>query len=218
MLYETYRYIYPPRPSNKIDPKYLNRYDNGEYYAQPKLNGSCGVVFLSGNGPAIVMNRHGEIMTNVKRDQIAFEELHHGTGYMVLTGEVLNKAKNGENNKLFNQKFIIWDIIVFNGEQLIGTTFAQRQKLLSELYKPLKSEFKYIYPIASKTFLKIQGVYMPSLFTEGFSKTFDTLIKVDVYEGIVLKKKNAPLAHGFHSSNNTDWQIKCRKPTKNYKL
>jgi hypothetical protein len=212
MNYTTYKYIYPPRPDHKIEPKLLGIYDTGEFYAQPKLNGSCCVVFLDGQNPAIVMNRHNEPMTLVKRDQIDFEPLHRGNGYMVLTGELLNKAKMGESGELFNQKFIIWDILVYEGIHLLDTTFHERQQLLFNIFRPYRGKQRFLLAVS------IKGVYMADLFKSDFVKTFAALIKTDMYEGMVIKKKDAKLTHGFHENNNTGWQVKCRKPHKNYKF
>ena len=33
-MYETFKYIYPPRPQFKIPPEELDKYDNEEYLAQ----------------------------------------------------------------------------------------------------------------------------------------------------------------------------------------
>ena len=37
-----------------------------------------------------------------------------------------------------------------------------------------------------------------------------------MYEGWVLKKKGSKLKNGLSEKNNTDTQMKFRKPTKNY--
>lgn len=47
--YNSYSYIYPPRPEYKILPNSLDKYDTGEYIAQPKINGSNAIVFINEN-------------------------------------------------------------------------------------------------------------------------------------------------------------------------
>jgi hypothetical protein len=44
------------------------------------------------------------------------------------------------------------------------------------------------------------------------------LIKIDMIEGLVLKRKSAKLEIGNTENNNTKSQVKFRKPTKNYKF
>jgi hypothetical protein len=42
------------------------------------------------------------------------------------------------------------------------------------------------------------------------------IVDTDLYEGLVLKRKTAKLTFGLVEKNTNTWQIKCRKPTKNY--
>ncbi len=57
---------------------------------------------------------------------------------------------------------------------------------------------------------------IPGLQVFLFRRLYDDLIKTDIYEGIVLKKASARLTYGFNEKNNSEWQLKCRKPNKNY--
>ena len=52
----------------------------------------------------------------------------------------------------------------------------------------------------------------------GFNNLYNDIVKVDLYEGLVLKKIETKLTYGFQEINNHDWQIKCRKETKVYKF
>jgi ATP-dependent DNA ligase len=118
MKYTEYKYIYPPRPSQTTQPSELSKYDNGQFIAQPKYNGTCCVAFISKDSIKI-MNRHNRPITS-NYSQIDFSGLHSGDGWMVLCGEFLNKNKLGEDGKPFNLKFVIWDILVYDGDYMIG--------------------------------------------------------------------------------------------------
>jgi hypothetical protein len=50
-----------------------------------------------------------------------------------------------------------------------------------------------------------------------FKNIFDNLTPIDMIEGLVMKRKNARLEIGTSELNNVKSQLKCRKPTKNYK-
>ena len=63
MKYNTYRYIYPPRPKNAIPSEDLTFWDNRTLIGQPKINGSNCVIFTNGI-KTFVMNRHNERLTN----------------------------------------------------------------------------------------------------------------------------------------------------------
>ena len=209
MIYSTYRYIYPCRPRNPISPSDLELWDNNSLIAQPKLNGSNCVIFTNGTELRI-MNRHNQVLTNVQiRDEIL--ALYRGVDaeWIVINGEYMNKAKQDEN-ALFNHKLVIFDILVYKSDYIIGKTFEERIHLLDELYGTEKSDNDYLYKISD-------NIYRVKSFNKGFKELFDNLSKIDMIEGLVMKRKNAKLEIGNTENNNTKSQLKCRKPTKNYK-
>jgi len=202
--YNKYRYIYPPRPENKLPPNKL--IDDNSFMAQPKLNGSNLTVYTNGI-EVILMTRHKTKM-NVLLNEKIFKSLHKGSGWMAINGEYMNKSKNGYDNKSFNHRFVIFDILVFNGKQTIGMTFEERYKLLNKLYNPKKYD-NYIKKINN-------WVYIVETFYKDFNNIFNKLINIDMYEGLVLKEKQAKLKNGISQKNNINSQLKVRKPTKNY--
>ena len=66
--------------------------------------------------------------------------------------------------------------------------------------------------MASKVKFKINS----DKFIDFISK-LDDLTKIDMVEGLVLKRKSAKLEIGNTENNNTKSQLKARKATKNYK-
>jgi ATP-dependent DNA ligase len=216
MKYTEYRYIYPPRPIQTTHFSELDKYDNGQYIAQPKYNGTCCVLFLTKTSIR-VMNRHNGIITS-NYSEIDFQGLHTGNGYMVLVGEFLNKNKKGEDGNPFNLKFVIFDILVYDGEYLIGTKLIQRLEMLEQLF-PTTSTLVYkdgIKTFAHLNVTKYQGVFKAPTYIGNFMDLYEEIVDTDLYEGLVLKRKEARLSAGFSEKNNNEWQIKCRKPTKNY--
>ena len=212
MKYNSFRYIYPPRPRNPISSDDLDFWDNGSLVAQPKMNGSNCVVFTNGE-KVMMMNRHSQYLTNVSISKGEILGLFRGEigNWMVINGEYLNKSKQDENHLTFNHKFVIFDILVYNSEYLIGDTFQERINLLDELYGQNDSEKSYLYSISD-------NVYRVKSFEKGFKSLFDELTKIDMIEGLVLKRKNAKLEAGSTENNNTKSQLKARKATKNYKF
>jgi len=208
MDYTKFYYIFPPRPENTIPSEAIEVFDDGTFIAQPKLNGSCCLIFTNGK-EFFCMNRHQERLTNVQiMDELL--SLHRGDGWMVLVGEYLNKSKLDENNNLFNHKFVLFDILVYNNKYLLGTTFLERQHLLDEIYK-LEEYNSYLFKISDNT-------YRVKNFMSNFTKLWNEIVKIDVFEGFVFKRKKAPLEIGTSQKNNTKSQLKCRKKTKNYKF
>lgn len=210
MRYDKYRYIFPPRPRNAISPEDLNFWDNGSLICQPKLNGSNSLIFTNGV-KVIVMNRHNQRLTNVRVDESEIINLYRGTGgWMILNCEYLNKSKMDETKQPFNHKFVIFDILCYDGDYLVGKTFEERVNLLDVLYDKNESGKEYLYSIST-------NVYRVKSYRNGFKDFFDKFTPIDMIEGVVLKRANARLEVGASDQNNVKSQIKCRKPTLNYK-
>ena len=109
---------------------------------------------------------------------------------------------------MFNQKLVIFDVLVYNGVQTIGMTFNERIELLNKLF--ISTEYDdYINKIS-------ENVYIVKSFYQNFKNTYEKIVQIDLYEGRVLKKKGSKLKNGLSEKNNTDTQMKFRKPTKNY--
>lgn len=221
--YKAFRYIFPPRAENAVPSDTLGTYDNGTYLAQPKLDGDCLLVFSNGI-ETIVMDRHKKkFLKNVKMEA-TFAKLYRESNvgpknkWMVIVGEHLIKSKKNAEGKTWNEKYVIFDIIVFDGVQLIGKTFQERQELLDRLYG--KEEIaltktgtytdKFLYAT------EVEDVFRVKSFRDCFSALWNDLVKIDMYEGLVIKRADAKLENGSTQKNNVNSQLKFRKPTKNF--
>jgi hypothetical protein len=207
--YLNYRYIFPPRPKNAIPDTELEFWDNGSLIAQPKLNGSNCVIFTNGV-KTIVMNRHNQRLTNFNISDNEIKDIYRGEGWMILNGEYMNKSKSDEKNQVFNHKLVIFDILGYNGDYLVGKTFEERIQLLDSIYGQVESDKEYLFKVT-------ENVYRVKSYKVDFKNIFDKLTSIDMIEGLVMKRKNARLELGTSENNNTKSQLKCRKATKNYK-
>lgn len=204
--YESFQYIFPPRPKNPIQSKDLKIWDNDMMVAQPKLNGSNCTIYMNGQN-VYTYNRHGQRMSNFDIDLKEISNLYKGRGWMVLNGEYLNKSKKNEVGETFNNKFCIFDILVFESSYLVGKTFQQRIDLLDSFYGKPENYISLI----SQNIFRIKSYY------SDFENLYNSLFSIDMVEGLVLKRKSAKLEVGSTENNNTKSQIKVRKATKNYK-
>jgi hypothetical protein len=210
MKYLNYRYLFPPRPKNAVNPEELNFWDNNQMLAQPKINGSNCVIF--GNGEKnFIMNRHNGRLTNFQISNDEINSIYRGNigEWFVINGEYLNKSKQDERGITFNHKLVIFDILVFKSDYLVGKTFYERIEILDELYGKEESEKDYLYKVSN-------NIYRVKTYSNNFKQVFDDLTKIDIIEGLVLKRKNARLEIGNTENNNTKSQVKCRKKAKNY--
>lgn len=209
------QYIYPPRAEVKIPAEDLYKFDDGTFYAQPKYNGSCCVIYLYGNGKCETWNRHKE---HIKVFKANVSPIHRGNGTMVIAGEYLNKNQLGEYQQDLNHKFVIWDILAHDSKWLVGMTTEERLMLLENLYPcqraVVNTDGLEMYNHLCCT--EHEDVYKTPTYLHSFKTLYDELVKTPLYEGLVIKKKDAKLEYAFGEKNNTNWQLKCRKETKNY--
>ena len=212
MKYDKFIYLYPPRPRNAISPDDLNFWDEtNSMIGQCKLNGSNSTIYTDGK-KIIVMNRHGQRLTNVRVDESEILNLYRGTGgWMILNCEYLNKSKMDETGQPFNHKFVIFDILCYDGDYLVGKTFEERINLLDALYGQKDCEKDYLFGIS-------ENVYRVKSYLTGFNELYNKLTQIDIIEGLVMKRRNARLEVGSSENNNTKSQIKCRKRCNSYKF
>jgi ATP-dependent DNA ligase len=209
--YTNFKYLYPPRPKNAVSPEDLDFWDKtNSLIAQPKMNGSNCLIFTNGDS-SFIMNRHKQRLTGFKLTNQIKDFYKGDNDWMILNGEYMNKSKSDENGEVFNHKFVIFDILAYRGEYLLGSTFSERVQLLDEIYDKKESEKEYLYSVS-------EDVYRVKSYENDFKKIFDNLTTIDMVEGLVMKRANAKLELGATELNNIKSQIKCRKKTKNYKF
>jgi hypothetical protein len=210
MKYPKFSFIYPPRPKNSVSPTELQYFENQGLLVQPKINGSNTLLFLN-KEQLIVMNRHGKRLTGFSINTDEILSLYKGTGgWMVLNAEYLNKSQTDETGRVFNHKLVIFDILVYDSNYLVGSTFETRVKLLDELYGNKQCDKEYLYNIS-------ENVYRVRTYTKNFKNLFNNLIKIGMYEGLVFKRMSGKLEMGLRELNTSSSQFKIRKPTRNYK-
>ena len=215
MKYLNYGFFYPPRPENAVRPEDLNSFDNNTMIAELKINGSNTSLYTNGD-QCRIMGRHKQILSNfnISKEEIIenlYKPLNIGDNWLVINGEYLNKSKYDENNQVFNHKLMIFDILVFDSDYLVGSTFEERINLLDNMYGQKNSDKEYLYGISD-------NIYHVKPHYSDFKNLYDRYTPIDLVEGLVLKRKNARLELSNTERNNWRAQIKCRKPTRNYKF
>lgn len=200
MNYIEYRYLFPPRPEQKIARTLLGWYQKRGYISQVKKNGTCSLIFACGD-EVIFKTRHNDDhkLWVPKIDHINF--FRDSKGWNVYVAELLHsKVADGPKDELY-----IFDQLVKNGVSLVGTSFVDRQAALRATFGGIEEDDQY--RIADR-------ITLAKCFYTGFERIFDNLKKED--EGLVLKDPNALLKPCLKPDSNKSWQVKCRIAHKNY--
>jgi hypothetical protein len=179
---------------------------NMGFVAQVKKNGTCSEIAVSPTKKLVTMNRHNEehrAWSPTPASSAAFKALP-GNGWYVILAELMHSKVPGIRDTNY-----IFDILVANGEYLIGTTFEERQKILYGLfYREGMEATRSHYVVDSNTWLA-------RVYTKGLPKLFDLLTE-DQDAGIVLKNPKAVLEPCSRPNSNSSWALKVRRGTKNY--
>lgn len=226
VYYNDFRYIYPPRPEQKISSDELNKYDNGDWIAQPKSNGSMCELYIPPAGDTRNFGRHyNEHLNLFDMNLDELRKLNKTGKWMVLVGEFMNKNKfTADGKQGFNRVFVLFDILVYDGIYMLGSTYDERVELLDKIFEH-KEYNEYYYRISD-------NIYRAKTFKKNFLSIFERIAETDaklkkmlkrdmlddvfILEGLVLKKKNAKLEEGTGEKNNTLSQLKVRLGKANY--
>lgn len=204
--YESFSYLWPPRPDNAIGPKMLTTYESMGYVAQFKKNGTCSVIAVAPDKTITAMNRHDEThkaWSVTPASAAAFLTLP-GSGWYVFAAELLhNKVTDGPRDTNY-----IFDVLVADGEYLTGKTFDERMAILADIFPASIDEEDSHRVITPNT-------WVAKTITKRLKPTFDALVRPED-EGLVIKDPEAVLKHCTRPTSNNDWQVKVRRPHKNF--
>ena len=179
-----------------------------QWLKNTKQKDPCRFIFYSAKRRAKL---EGLPFNITKEDVINTLYKSSNNNWQVIVGEYMNKAKKDENKALFNHKFVIHDILCFDGDYLIGKSLQSRIDLMNGLY--IKSELNdTLYTTESDNF------YVVKTYSNEFTNIYNKIITVDCIEGLVIKRANAPLEIGLTEDNNSKTMVKSRKPEKNYRF
>lgn len=205
MRFDEWQYLWPPRPENAVAKGLLGYYENEGYIAQVKMNGTCSVLGVAPDRKTVrAMSRHNDehkLWAPGAHTAKPFKTLP-GNGWYVFVAELMHSKVPGMRDINY-----INDILVADGEYLVGTTFAERQELLSKLFKLGGREHTLSHYVID------DHTWVARNYGGDFDDLFDRLDRPE-YEGLVLKKPNAKLAICSRANANTSWQAKVRMPEK----
>ena len=208
MRFDDWTYLWPPRPDNKVSKTLLNYYEKQKWVAQAKLNGTCNVMAVSPDRKTIkAMTRHNEphkLWSPSTHTAKTFADLP-GNGWYVFVAELMHSKVPGIRDINY-----IHDVLVADGEYLVGATLAERQAILQNLF-PVE--------LADKTplshFVIDEHTWLVRNHTAGFGNLFEKLDAPE-HEGLVLKNPQSKLSVCSRQATNQAWQVKCRRPHTNY--
>jgi len=200
MKVDSFTYFYPeaPRLMSVKSLVFGKLSDDPQWVAEKKYNGSRLELHRM---PMtwFFYNRHKELMSFKPNQELMFAlEAIPWKGYCVLDGELRNNKTIGIKNKI-----VFYDVLIWNGELLIGKPFLSRRKILEDLF-----------PIHRKG----EILAIPEWFHTDFGKVFYEVTTDPEIEGLVMKDINGMLNLGRNRANDSSWMWKVRKESGRYRF
>jgi hypothetical protein len=207
--YDEYAYLWPPRPECAVPFEAVGMYVRKGWWAQVKKNGTCTVIAARGD-EVIFKTRHAtdhDLWRPLPEHAAFFQGSPRWT---VFAAELLHSKTPHIKNELF-----LFDVLVHDGEHLVGSTFAERQRLLHTAYERMVPKFRAVDcglgAYAVGPYVRLLRSYAGRQDAEALWRS----LKLED-EGLVLKDPHAKLKVCITGSSNGGWQVKVRRPTKNY--
>lgn len=205
MEYTAYQYLWPTRPAKAVMVDTLNYWEqNREWVAQIKKNGTNNPVFVT-DTEVIFKTRHNDDHKQWTPPQDIVDFFSQFPAWTVFNTELLHSK-----TKHIKDTIYIHDIVAYDGEQLVGSTFTERQALLQTIFDADAAEDSYSH------YSITENVWLAKTFFKNFKTLYNSTLLFDEDEGLVLKNPDAKLKQCVSATSNSRWMIKCRKPHKNY--
>lgn len=201
--------LYPPHPNTKITPNALKRYDNGEWVAQRKFNGTHILVNVAPNRDVGILTRHGtppKLFSLSQRhiDQILALNLEAEKEYW-LNGELLDHKTTDPRYK---GKLVFFDVLQAGRYLMRNPNQMERLALLDDICRhPTELE-----PANGIALQVSDDIFMAETFETDFEARFSEHIETDEIEGLILRKRNSAIDNFGRKEYDVSWILRCRKP------
>jgi hypothetical protein len=210
MNYSSFSYITPPRAEAKIPVGLLRMYEKQNWVAQVKKNGTNSVIFVGPDRKPFAYNRHGEPHRQWKFDAASAELFRAipGQGWYVFNAELLHsKVSGGPRNTNY-----VHDLLVADGEYLLGSTYLERVTLLEKLLFDVSGLFASDATFKTSHFELTPTTWLATWIVGNFVSNYEALSAPED-EGLVLKDPQGKLR--TTDGKGAPWMAKIRRANKN---
>jgi ATP-dependent DNA ligase len=204
--------LYPPHPAITWTPDSIHKIRN--FVPQLKFDDWRVLIYFSPGGKIEFYNRDRRKYSRYQVPKALLDSLESlglsPEHFHVLDGGLLHyKTAPRIRNTL-----VLWDILVHDGEYLLGTTYRERYALLEKIMGRPKS---FVTLDSVQVGLKYRkNLWLAPNFKGDPEKLFKAAIRVPEIEGLVMKDLAAKLERSHKKNGNAKWMIRIRRPRIDY--
>ena len=218
-------FIYPPRPIKEPIARSSWPYlQQRGFIAQLKYSDTHTTISLN-KGDLVLYKRDGNQHVQYQMpDAVAaqIKQLPRLLGLKANAWQYFDGGILDTRHRAIKNLVVIWDILVKDGEHLLGTTYAER-------YNIIRSNFteRFIHRDFDLGIKVSDNIIIPDNFApDQWGKQWDMLTELNtlygfapsvekgagsaIIEGLLLKKLNGRLEPALREDNNQSWQVRSR--------
>jgi ATP-dependent DNA ligase len=206
------RPYFPPRPKGKINPPQLPQYEAaGTWAAEFKYNGTRNGIAITPEKIELYMRQcvpHEQFkLTREISYEIRSLNLDPAQEYW-LDSELLN-AKTV--TPAYKNKIVLYDVLHAGKYLFAGPDTLERYEMLATICR-----HPTVLEPGGLAFVVTPHIWLAPIFLSNFTDHYQQYLEKPEIEGLVLKKKKACIDDMGHTEYEIPWQLRCRKPHKNY--
>ncbi len=210
--YDSWSYIYPPRPKAAVPYEGIVRYMDGSWMAQLKMNGTRNIIAVSPEGDVEFWNRHQERHRAWRPTPAIIKAVRRRFAcgqWVVLDSELLHSKHESVKNTVY-----LFGALVLDSKYLVGETYESSYDALAAVCgNPTIIVDGYGGFVSDVG----DGLWLARMIgPDCWGEAWVVAERASIVEGMVLKRVKAKLEMGYSENNNGSWMIRCRKATKNF--
>lgn len=228
------QYIWPPRCKTCIPRSETQIFQDLGWIGQYKFNDSHILIKYT-HGQIELWNRHAEKLRTYHCPDWLMDQLQTLGNKLKINPNQITIIDGGlldQKHKAIKDTIVIWDILVYNDEHLLDTTYNSRYNQIASISSQETWDYKHNthnpVPFGHKI---TDDIFIPKCWDlKNTMSLWDTINMVNqpytigtlnshdykllpILEGIVYKDPNSQLEMGFKESNNDSWMCKSRVTT-----
>lgn len=234
------QYIFPPRSQDAVPRADTSFLGEMGWIAQLKYNDSRCIIKYLPDGSVELWNRHAERFRTYTAPPQLEEQLLELRNILGLSKSEISMIDGGllhQKHATIKDTIVIWDILVRDGEHLIGTTYNERYDFLTgnRVLNGGTTE-QWVLTLLNGTTHNLglkftDNIFMPNSYPPDYwDRLWDFVDNVNaiytrgkpgdknyeckpILEGLFFKDPQGTLEMGFKQKNNDSWQMRSRVPT-----
>lgn len=216
-------YIYPPRANDAVPRDATGIYADMGWIGQLKVNDTHIMLDYREGSLHTTWDRHGGTISNAQQAALPHTDISQLASKIPSGRCLLDGGFMQAKHKAIKGLIVLWDILIWDDEHLLGSTYESRYAMLKQFVNPDLPGYDHnghnFGPRIS------DNVIIPrNLPASEWDGAWNLIAAVNaeydqpLLEGLVFKNPKGTLKPGLREKNNSDWLGRSRVKTKRHRF